>query len=156
MTIQKYADTLAEMGELFRLSRSQLVDFVKATYGNNALLIKPSLYFRLFRRPWHFICRPFNRVLRWIGETMPLRDDNGNPIKDEYIHYSAMLRMAGFIPLQDYGWHVVDAIPISQIEPEKFKRYFKSQCKATEGMSRPQAVTFLETLYDEYKKKHQN
>lgn len=144
------------MGELIRLSRSQFVEFVKATYGNNALLIKPSLYFRLFRRPWNFICTPFNKLLKWVGRKMPLRDAEGKPMSDRYIHFSVMLLMAGFIPLQDYGWHVVDAIPISQIETKKFKRYFKTQCKAIKGMSKAQAVTFLETLYDEYKKKHQN
>lgn len=156
MTMQEYVDTLAEMGELLRLSKSQFVEFVKATYGNNALLIKPSLYFRLFRRPWNFICTPYNKLLRWVGRKMPLRDAEGNPMSDRYIHFTAMLQMAGFIPLQDYGWHVVDAIPISQIEPKKFKRYFRTQCKAIKGMPKVHAVKFLETLYAEYKKKHQN
>lgn len=144
------------MGELFRPSRSQLVGFVKATYGKNALLIKPSLYFRLFRRPWNFICTPYNKLLRWVGRKLPLRDAEGNPMSDRYIHFTAMLQMAGFIPFQDYGWHVVDAIPISKITPKKFKRYFTSQCKATERMSKANAVKFLDTLYAEYKKKHQD
>ena len=156
MTMQEYVDTLSEMGELVCLPKSQLVAFVKATYGTNALLIKPSLYFRLFRRPWNFICTPFNKLLRWAGRKMPLRDAEGNPMSDRYIHFTVMLQMAGFIPFQDYGWHVVDAIPISQIEPKKFKRYFTSQRKATGRMPKDKAVKFLETLYAEYKKKHQD
>lgn len=156
MTMQEYVDTLSEMGELLRLPRSRFVEFVKATYGNNAMLIKPSLYFRLFRRPWNFICTPYNKLLRWVGRKLPVCDAEGKPMSDNYIHFTVMLQMAGFIPFQDYGWHVVDAIPISQIEPKKFKRYFTSQCKATERMPKDKAVKFLETLYAEYKKKHQD
>lgn len=156
MTMQEYVDTLAEMDELRCLPKNKFMEFVKETYDKNAMLIKPSLYFRLFRRPWNFICTPYNKLLKWVGRKLPLRDAEGNPMSDRYIHFTAMLQMAGFIPLQDYGWHVVDAIPISKITPKKFKRYFKSQCKATERMPKDKAVKFLEPLYAEYKKKHQD
>ena len=82
---------------------------------------------------------------------MPLYDADGKPMSDKYIHYTVMLKMAGFIPLQDYGWHVVDAQPIARMEPKKFKRYFKSQCRAIKGMPKGKAVKFLSELVNKYK-----
>ena len=156
MTMEEYAKTLGETGALSGLSRNRFVEYVKFTYDKDALLIKPSLYFRLFVGPWNFLCTPFNKLLNWIGNKLPLYDADGKPMSDKYIHDTVKFKMAGFIPLQDYGWHVVDAQPIARMEPKKFKRYFKSQCRAINGMPKVKAVKFLETLYEDYKKKHKN
>jgi hypothetical protein len=153
MTIEQYMQALREMDDCIRLPKAKLADYVKATYNGNALLIKPSLYFRLVRKPWHLLCTPFNKALRWLGRNMPLYDVTGQPMNDNYIHLTAMLPMAGFIPFKEYGWHVVDAQPIAKIEPETFKKYFRSQCKATGQMPKDQAVEFLDILYSEYEKK---
>ena len=72
-------------------------------------------------------------------------------MSDKYIHGTVKFKMAGFIPWQDYGWHVVDAQPIARMEPKKFKRYFKSQCRAIKGMSKEKAVKFLTELVNNYK-----
>lgn len=152
MTMEEYVNTLREMDALSGLPRNKFVEFVKTTYDKDALLIKPSLYFRLFTRPWNILCTPFNKLLRWIGGKLPLCDAEGTPMSDRYIHFTVMLKMAGFIPFQDYGWHVVDMQPITTIKPKKFKRYFKSQCKATERMPKDKAIKFLKKLVDEYKK----
>ena len=154
--MDEYVKTLGEMNALPGLSRTQFVKYVNATYDKDALLIKPSLYFRLFTRPWNFVCAPFNKLLRWIGDHMPLYDSEGNPMNDKWIHFSVMLKMAGFIPKQDYGWHAVDEQPISEMAPKTFKRYFKSMCKATAKMPRGQAETFLSCLRSEYEAKRRS
>ena len=151
MTMEEYAKTLGEMNALAGFPKDKFVEYIKATYGKDALLIKPSLYFRLFTGPWNFLCTPFNKLLNWIGKKLPLYDADGKPMSDKYIHYTVMLKMAGFIPLQDYGWHVVDAQPIARMEPKKFKRYFKSQCRAIKGMPKGKAVEFLTELVNKYK-----
>lgn len=151
MTMEEYAKTLGETGALSGMSRNQFVEYVKSTYDKDALLIKPSLYFRLFTGPWNFLCTPFNKLLNWIGNKLPLYDAEGNPMSDKYIQDTVKFKMAGFIPLQDYGWHVVDAQPIARMEPKKFKRYFKSQCRAIKGMSKGKAVKFLTELVNNYK-----
>lgn len=151
MTMEEYAKTLGEMNALAGFPKDKFVEYIKATYGKDALLIKPSLYFRLFTGPWNFLCTPFNKLLNWIGKKLPLYDADGKPMSDKYIHYTVMLKMAGFIPLQDYGWHVVDAQPIARMEPKKFKRYFKSQCRAIKGMPKGKAVKFLTELVNKYK-----
>lgn len=151
MTMEEYAKTLGEMNALAGFPKDKFVEYIKATYGKDALLIKPSLYFRLFTGPWNFLCTPFNKLLNWIGKKLPLYDEDGKPMSDKYIHYTVMLKMAGFIPLQDYGWHVVDAQPIARMEPKKFKRYFKSQCRAIKGMPKGKAVKFLTELVNKYK-----
>ncbi len=153
MTIEQYVQALREMDDCIRLSKAQLADYVKATYNRNALLIKPSLYFRVVRQPLHFLCTPFNKALNWLGRNLPLYDVTGQPMNDNYIHLTVMLQMAGFIPFKDYGWHIVDARPIAEMKPETFKKYFRSQCKATERMPKDKAVEFLDTLYSEYEKK---
>ena len=149
--MEEYAKTLGEMNALAGFPKDKFVEYIKATYGKDALLIKPSLYFRLFTGPWNFLCTPFNKLLNWIGKKLPLYDADGKPMSDKYIHYTVMLKMAGFIPLQDYGWHVVDAQPIARMEPKKFKRYFKSQCRAIKGMPKGKAVKFLTELVNKYK-----
>ena len=151
MTMEEYAKTLGEMNALAGFPKDKFVEYIKATYGKDALLIKPSLYFRLFTGPWNFLCTPFNKLLNWIGKKLPLYDADGKPMSDKYILYTVMLKMAGFIPLQDYGWHVVDAQPIARMEPKKFKRYFKSQCRAIKGMPKGKAVKFLTELVNKYK-----
>lgn len=156
MTMDEYVKTLGEMNALPGLTRTQFEKYVNATYGKDALLIKPSLYFRLFTRPWNFVCAPFNKLLRWIGDHMPLYDSEGNPMSDKWIHFSAMLKMAGFIPMQDYGWHIVDEQPISEISPKKFKRYFKSQYKATAKRSLCQVDAFISYLHSEYEGKRRS
>lgn len=150
MSIDEYINVLGGMDEMSQFPRCKLLDYVKLTYGGNVMLIKPSLYFRLFIRPWNFVCTPFNKLLRWIGNHMPLYDVEGNPMDDKWVNISVMLKMAGFIPKQDYGWHAVDAQPISEITPKKFKRYFKSQCKATAKMPSAEAMDFLSCLKSEY------
>ena len=151
MTMEEYAKTLGEMNALAGFPKDKFVEYIKSTYDKDALLIKPSLYFRLFTGPWNFLCTPFNKLLNWIGKKLPLYDADGKPMSDKYIHYTVMLKMAGFIPLQDYGWHVVDAQPIARMEPKKFKRYFKSQCRAIKGMPKGKAVKFLTELVNKYK-----
>ena len=153
MTKEEYIKTLCEMDDCIRLPKAKMEEYAKSTYNGNALLIKPSLYFRLVRQPWHLLCTPFNKALRWLGRHMPLYDVTGQPMNDNYIHLTAMLQMAGFIPFKEYGWHVVDARPIAEMEPETFKNYFRSQCKATERMPKDKAVEFLDALYSEYEKK---
>ena len=149
--MEEYAKTLGEMNALAGFPKDKFVEYIKATYGKDALLIKPSLYFRLFTGPWNFLCTPFNKLLNWIGKKLPLYDADGKPMSDKYIHDTVMLKMAGFIPLQDYGWHVVDAQPIARMEPKKFKLYFKSQCRAIKGMPKGKAVEFLTELVNKYK-----
>lgn len=133
MSIDEYMNVLAGMDVMSRVPRPMLLDYAYGTYGRSVMLVKPSLYFSLFVRPWNFVCSPFNKLIRWIGEHMPLYDFDGKPMNDKWIHFSVMLKMAGFIPKQDYGWHIVDEQPISDISVKKFKRYFKSQCKASDN-----------------------
>lgn len=154
MTFEQYMQALCEMDDFIRLSKAKLVDYAKATYDRNAMLIEPSLYFRLVRKPWNFICRPFNKLLNWIGHKMPLYDIDGKPMDDRYIHLTVMLKMAGRIMRPDYGWHVVAVHPVALMTPDMFKVYFKSQCKATEGLSKDKAVDFLDLLYSDYAEKH--
>ena len=149
--MEEYAKTLGEMNALAGFPKDKFVEYIKATYGKDALLIKPSLYFRLFTGPWNFLCTPFNKLLNWIGNKLPLYDAEGKPMSDKYIHDTVKFKMAGFIPLQDYGWHVVDAQPIARMEPKKFKRYLKSQCRAIKGMPKGKAVKFLTELVNKYK-----
>ena len=49
MTMEEYAKTLGEMNALAGFPKDKFVEYIKATYGKDALLIKPSLYFRLFQ-----------------------------------------------------------------------------------------------------------
>ena len=154
MTKEEYIKTLCELDDLIRLPKSQFEEYVNATYERMAMLIKPSLYYRLFRRPWNFLCKPFNRLLNWIGDKLPLRDIDGEPMDDRYIHFTVMLKMAGFVPRTDYGWHVVDMQPVCYMEPETFKKYFRSQAQATQGLTKDQAVDFLDLLYSDYVEKH--
>ena len=86
MTMEEYVKTLAEMDDCIRMPKEKLAKYADATYTRNALLIKPSLYHTLFRRPWHFLCTPFNKMLNWIGDHMPLHDITGQPMDDRYIH----------------------------------------------------------------------
>lgn len=154
MNIEEYAAALREMDDCIRMSKAQMERYVAATYKNNAMLIKPSLYYSMFTRPWSIVCAPFNRVLRWVGEHVPLVDEDGKPMNDDFIHFTAMLRMAGYITWRDYGWHVVDVQPVSSMDPETFKRYFRSQHRVVEGMPANRAAIVLDALYSEYAERH--
>lgn len=154
MTMEEYVKTLAEMGDCIRMTKDQLAKYADTTYTHNALLIKPSLYYTLFRRPWHFLCTPFNKLLNWIGDHMPLYDITGQPMDDRYIHLTVMLKMAGFVPIQDFGWHVVDACPPYNMDAEEFKTYFRSQCRAAGKMSKAKAEEFFDALYSDYVEKN--
>lgn len=154
MTMEEYVKTLAEMDDCIRMSKDQLAKYADTTYTRNALLIKPSLYYTLFRRPWHFLCTPFNKLLNWIGDHMPLYDITGQPMDDRYIHLTVMLKMAGFVPIQDFGWHVVDACPPCNMDATGFKEYFRSQCRAAGKMSKCKAEEFFDMLYSDYVEKN--
>lgn len=154
MTMEEYVKTLAEMDDCIRMPKEKLAKYADATYTRNALLIKPSLYYTLFRRPWHFLCNPFNKLLNWIGDHMPLYDITGQPMDDRYIHLKVMLKMAGFVPMQDFGWHVVDACPPCNMDAEGFKKYFRSQCRAAGRMPRDRAEEFFDALYSDYVEKN--
>lgn len=156
MTMDEYVAVLHEMGVRLDIqwSKSILEKYAKATYTRHALLIKPSWFYTLFRRPWHILCTPFNKLCEWIGSHMPLYDFENKPMNDGYIHLSVMLRMAGFVPRQDYGWHVVDAQPVCTMVPEKFKKYFHSQWKVTRMMPRDKAEEYLDMLYSDYVEKN--
>lgn len=130
MSIDEYIDDMS------RFPRDKLLAYVYGPCDRRVIVMKPSLYFMLVIRPWNFVCTPFNKLLRWIGDHMPLYDFEGNPMNDKWIHFSVMLKMAGVIPMQDYGWHVVDVQPISEMTPKKVNRYFKSRCNATDGKRR--------------------
>ena len=153
MTFDEYVKVLSEMDECTKLTLKQFEQYARANYERKVLLLKPSLFYTLFRRPWHFLCTPFNKLLNWIGDHMPLYDITGQPMDDRYIHLTVMLKMAGFVPIQDFGWHVVDACRPSEMDCNKFRKYFRSQCRATEGLPPGEAEQFLETLYSEYAKK---
>ena len=154
MTMEEYVKTLAEMDDCIRMPKEKLAKYADATYTRNALLIKPSLYHTLFRRPWHFLCTPFNKMLNWIGDHMPLHDITGQPMDDRYIHLKVMLKMAGFVPMQDFGWHVVDACPPCNMDAAGFKKYFRSQCRAAGRMPRDRAEEFFDALYSDYVEKN--
>lgn len=156
MTMDEYVAALHEMSVRLdiRWSKARLEQYAKTNYTRNVLLIKPSWFYTLFRGPWHFLCTPFNKLLNWIGDHMPLYDYENRPMDDDYIHFTATLKMAGFVPLQDYGWHVVDAKPVCNMEPELFKKYFRSQRMATRMMPMNKAEEFLDALYSDYVEKH--
>lgn len=152
--MEEYVKTLSEMGDCFRLPKARIPKYADATYTRNALLIKPSLYYTLVRRPLHFLCTPFNKLLNWIGSHMPLYDITGQPMDDRYINLTVMLKMAGFIPPQDFGWHVVDACPPCNMDAAGFKKYFRSQCRAAGGMPKAMAEEFFDALYSDYVEKN--
>lgn len=154
MTFDEYVTALSEMDECAKLPLKQFEQYARANYERKVLLLRPSLFYTLIRRPWHFLCTPFNKLLNWVGEQMPLDYIDDNPTDDNYVHMSVMFRMAGFVPRQDYGWHVVDACRPSEMDCNKFRKYFRSQCRAIEGLPAGKAEEFLDALYSDYVEKN--
>jgi hypothetical protein len=153
MKYDEYVDMLLDMDEFRHVPRERLEECAARTYDWFVPMLKPSLYYAVVRRPWNFICRPFNRLLRWIGCRMPLYDAAGEPMNDQYIHLSACLKMAGYVPFQEYGWHVVDARSPGEMDADRFRRHFRSMKDALEGLPCDIAINLLEQLYEPYAEK---
>ena len=145
MTLEEYICALGS-SEHVHLPKRHLVKFATFTYPRaNALLFKCSPWAKFCK----FISKPLNKLLTKIADSCPVEALENKDI----LELTVYMKLVGYWPYYQMGWKVVDAIPLTEISVEKFKKYFETQCKATSGLSRATAKKFVQECYDKYVEK---